>query len=139
MTSVITLLLTKLNPVDVMDNIIYNAITQYYAALCKLGYYSYSEVFNLLVLCFYRDYVFHDYRGVLSRKDYHVIERALNCLFGSTCLIPYPDYLKMGKLHLGEITEIASRLKAVEDVEVLKAFDAEGTSESDIVIVSDEE
>ena len=122
-----------------MDNIIFNAITQYYAALCKLGYYSYNEVFKLLVLCFYRDYVFNDYRGVLSRKDYHVIERALNCLFGSTCLIPYPDYLKMGKLHLGEITEINNRLKAVEDVNVLKAFDAEGTSESDIIIVSDEE
>jgi hypothetical protein len=45
----------------------------------------------------------------------------------------------MGKLHLGEITEINNRLKAVEDVKVLKAFDAEGTSESDIVIVSDEE
>ena len=122
-----------------MDNIIFNAITQYYAALCKLGYYSYNEVFKLLVLCFYRDYVFNDYRGVLSRKDYYVIERALNCLFGSTCLIPYPDYLKMGKLHLGEITEINNRLKAVEDVNVLKAFDAEGTSESDIIIVSDEE
>ena len=124
-----------------MDNIIYNAITQYYAALCKLGYYSYSEVFKLLVLCFYRDYVFHDYRGVLSRKDYHVIERALNCLFGSTCLIPYPDYLKMGKLHLGETTELANRLKVLENTEVMKAadfIDPEGTIESDIIIVAEE-
>ena len=127
------------NPVDAMDSIIFNAISQYYAALCKLGYYSYDSVFRLLVLCFYRDFVFHDYRGILSRKDYHVIERALNCLFGSSCLIPYPDYLKMGKLHIGEMTELAQRVRNLEDTDVLKAFDADGTGNSDIVITSEEE
>ena len=98
-----------------MDEIIYNAISQYYAALCKLGYYSYKEVFRLLLLAFYRDFVFHDYRGILSREDYHEIEKALDCLFGSNCLIPYPDYLKMGKLHLSEVTELAQRVKALEE------------------------
>ena len=121
-----------------MDDIIYKAITQYYAALCKLGYYSYKDVFRLLILCFYRDFVFHDYRGQLSRKDYHEIEKALNCLFGSTCLIPYPDYLKMGKLHLGEITELSHRVSTLEDTDVLKAFDADGTNDSDIIITAEE-
>ena len=121
-----------------MDSIIYNAITQYYAALCKLGYYSYQSVFGLLVLCFYRDFVFQDYRGRISRKDYHEIEKALNCLFGSTCLIPYPDYLKMGKLHLGEITELSHRVSTLEDTDVLKAFDADGTNDSDIIITAEE-
>ena len=121
-----------------MDSIIYNAITQYYAALCKLGYYSYESVFRILVLCFYRDFVFQDYRGRISRKDYHEIEKALNCLFGSTCLIPYPDYLKMGKLHLGEITEMAHRLKVIEETNVLKSFDVDSTSDSDIIIFEEE-
>ena len=122
-----------------MDNIIYNSIYGYYQALEKLGSYSYSTVYRILLLCFYRDFVFGDYRGVLSRNDYHEIEKALNCLFGTDCLIPYPDYLKMGKLHIGETTELASRLKALEETKVLKAFDAEGTEDSDIVILSEED
>lgn len=98
-----------------MDNIIYNAITQYYTAISKLGYYKYGDVFSLLVLCFLRDFVYQDYRGIISRSDYSVIEKALSCLFGSNCLIPYPDYLKMGKLKLGEMTEVLSRVKAAEE------------------------
>lgn len=103
-----------------MDNIVYNAISKYYTALSKLGYYGYGDVFKLLVLCFLRDFVYKDYRGVLSRKDYLTIERALNCLYGSSCLIPYPNYLKMGKLHLGETTELASRIDRIENTKVIK-------------------
>ena len=120
-----------------MDNIIFNAITQYYTVLSKLGYHKYGDVFSLLVLCFLRDFVYQDYRGTLSKSDYSIIEKALNCLFGSNCLIPYPDYLKMGKLHIGEMTEMAHRVKALEDTEVLKAFDGDDEN-SDIMILSDD-
>ena len=126
-----------LNPVDVMDNIIYNAIVKYYTALSKVGYYKYGDVFSLLVLCFLRDFVYQDYRGTLSKSDYSIIEKALNCLFGSNCLIPYPDYLKMGKLHIGEMTEMAHRVKTLEETEVLKAFDGDDEN-SDIMILSDD-
>jgi hypothetical protein len=121
-----------------MDEIIYNAFGSYYNALEKLGYISYPQSQKLLLLCFYRDFVFHDYRGLLNKEDYYLIERALDCLWGSTCLIPYPDYLKMGKLHLAEVTELASRIKNFEDTSVLKAFDAEGAS-GDIIITAEEE
>ena len=120
-----------------MNNIVFNAITQYYTALSKLGYYRYGDVFSLLVLCFLRDFVYQDYRGTLSKSDYSIIEKALNCLFGSNCLIPYPDYLKMGKLHIGEMTEMAHRVKTLEETEVLKAFDGDDEN-SDIMILSDD-
>jgi hypothetical protein len=120
-----------------MDNIIFNAITQYYTALSKLGYHKYGDVFSLLVLCFLRDFVYQDYRGTLSKSDYSIIEKALNCLFGSNCLIPYPDYLKMGKLHIGEMTEMAHRVKTLEETEVLKAFEGDDEN-SDIMILSDD-
>jgi hypothetical protein len=120
-----------------MDSIVYNAITKYYAALSKLGYYKYGDVFSLLVLCFLRDFVYQDYRGILNKSDYSIIEKALNCLFGSNCLIPYPDYLKMGKLHIGEMTEMAHRVKTLEETEVLKAFDGNDEN-SDIMILSDD-
>ena len=121
-----------------MDEIIYNGITSYYKALGKLGYYRYKDVFRLLLLCFYREFTLEDYRGILSREDYRQIERALNCLFGSTCLIPYPDYLKMGKLHIGEMTEMAQRLKTIEETEVLKAENFSSETESDIIITAEE-
>ena len=121
-----------------MDEIIYNGITSYYKALGKLGYYRYKDVFRLLLLCFYREFTLEDYRGILSREDYRQRERALNCLFGTSCLIPYPDYLKMGKLHIGEMTEMAQRLKTIEETEVLKAEDFSSETESDIIITADE-
>jgi hypothetical protein len=120
-----------------MDSIVYNAIIKYYTALSKLGYYKYGDVFSLLVLCFLRDFVYQDYRGILNKSDYGIIEKALNCLFGSNCLIPYPDYLKMGKLHIGEMTEMAHRVKTLEETEVLKAFDGDDEN-SDIMILSDD-
>lgn len=121
-----------------MDRIILDAVTQYYKALGKLGYYPYKDVFRLLVLCFLRDFIYEDYRGVIKESDYYQIERALNCLFGSSCLIPYPDYLKMGKLNLGSMTELAQRVTTLENTEVLKSFDADGTVDSDIIIVDTE-
>ena len=121
-----------------MDNIIYNSLSSYFHALEVKGYMPWKDMQKLLILCFYRDFCFHDYRGLLSREDYLLIERALDCLYGSSCLIPYPDYLKMGKLHIGEMTEMAQRVENLENTEVLKAFD--GTSEdSDIVIVENNE
>lgn len=126
-----------------MDSIIYNAVTQYYSVLSKLGYYKYKDAIKLLVLCFYWDFVFHDYRGLLSKSDYNEIEKALNCLFGTNCLIPYPDYLKMGKLHLGEMTELAQRVQTLEDTNVLKVIhnpeEMTTNPESDIIFVEAED
>lgn len=119
-----------------MDEFIYNGLSTYYNALGKLGYYKYQDVFALLLLCFYRDFTLGDYRGILSKEDYHEIEIALNCLFGTNCLIPYPDYLKMGKLHIGQITEMAYRIKTIEDAEVLKPEDFSSEDNSDIVITA---
>ena len=104
-----------------MDEMIYNASVTYYNALEKLGYMSYADSVKLLILSFYRDFAFKDYRGIIKKEDYHLIDKVLDCLYGSTCLIPYPDYLKMGKLHLGQMTEINARLKAVEDTKVVKS------------------
>ena len=125
-----------------MDNILYDSLSSYYHALELHGYMSYSHAQKLLLLIFYRDFCFHDYRGLLSKEDYQLIERALDCLWGSSCLIPYPDYLKMGKLHLGGVTEMAQRIKTLEDEPVLKvmhSMDGQEDPDSDIMIVEDEE
>ena len=126
-----------------MDEILYEALVKYYHALELKGYMSASNSIKLLVLCFYRDFMFHDYRGLLSKDDYHLIERALDCIYGTSCLIPYPDYLKMGKLHLGEITELSQRIKTIEDTNVVKVIHDLGSVDndvqSDVLVMSDEE
>lgn len=127
-----------------MDNIVYNALYNYYNALQYTGYMSTKHTYKLLVLVFYWQLINNDYRGIISEDCYRLIERALDCLYGSTCLIPYPDYLKMGKLNLGSISELAQRIEALEETEVLKITSDSSIienidSESDISIYSEED
>lgn len=98
-----------------MDRFVYGAFSDYFHAVGLLGYMKQKNVDSLLVLNFFYELIYHDYRGYIRKEDYHVIEQALNCLYGTNCLIPYPDYLKMGKLYLGEMTEVLARTKKVED------------------------
>lgn len=128
---------------DAMDEMIYEGLNRYFHALGLKGYMPFKDMQKLLILIFLRDFVFHDYRATLSLEDYHIIERALDCLYGTTCLIPYPDYLKMGKLHLGEMTELSSRVKTVENTPVLKLIhdldSAEGSIDSDVQVIQEED
>lgn len=103
-----------------MERIVYNALCNYFHALGLKGYMSYANGVKALVLSFYWSYIYKHPGHILKRDEYMLVERALDCLYGSTCLIPYPDYLKMGKLHLGQMEEIDSRLKAMEITKVVK-------------------
>ena len=93
-----------------MDKVLYDSLCRYFTTLARVGNVSYASVDKLLVLMFYKHFIYEDYRGNLSKEDYNTIEQALDYLFGSTCLIPYPNYLEMGKLHLGDMTEMAHRI-----------------------------
>ena len=105
-----------------MDEFIYNSLSHYFAALCKMGYYKQEDINKLLVLIYLNHILKDDYRGYVSSEDYATIEKALNCLYGTSCLIPYPEYKKMGNLKLGDLTELAQRVKTLEDTEVIKVY-----------------
>ena len=124
-----------------MDEYVYRALMGYFHVLEKTGSYSYKKVEHLLILLFYYDLMYNDFRGYLCEEDYNLIDRALNCLYGETCLIPYPDYLKMGRLHLGDISELATRVRHLEDTNVLKTIDdlcgAEGDIPSDVKVIEE--
>lgn len=125
-----------------MGDILYEALTKYYHVLEVKGYMSKAHSAKLLIMAFYWDFIYNDYRALLSKREYCLIERALDCIYGTNCLIPYPDYLKMGKLHLGEMTEMAQRIKTLEETEVIKVIhdldSVNGESQSDIVIMAEE-
>lgn len=125
-----------------MGDILLEALTKYYHALGVKGYMSKVHSEKLLVMAFYWDFMYNDYRALLSKKDYCLIERALDCIYGTSCSIPYPDYLKMGKLRLGDMTEMAQRVKTLEETEVVKVIhdldSVNGDPQSDVLIMAEE-
>jgi hypothetical protein len=116
-----------------MDEYLYNSMSSYFNILEKVGYANSKLSDSLLVFIFYYHLLNEDYRGRVSKDDYRLIEKALNCLYGTTCLTPYPEYLKMGKLHKGDLSELAQRVQNLEDTEVLKLQEG-ADEESDITI-----
>lgn len=124
-----------------MDEMIYNTLSYYFHALEVKGYMPFRDSVKALLLIFYRDFVLNDFRARITEEDYHLIEKALDCLYGTTCLIPYPDYLKMGKLYLGEITELSTRTKNIENTPVVKLLhdlaNTEGDINTDVMVVTD--
>lgn len=104
-----------------MDEFVYNSVYHYFTALDKLGHYKQEDVNKLLVLLFFYNLTNNDYRGNISKEDYALIEKALYCLYGTSCLIPYPDYIKMGDLHLGDLSEVVTRIKNIENTKVIKS------------------
>lgn len=125
-----------------MGDILLEALTKYYHALEVKGYMSKAHSEKLLVMAFYWDFMYNDYRALLSKKDYCLIERALDCIYGTSCLISYPDYLKMGKLRLGDLTEMAQRVKTLEETEVVKVIhdlnSVNKDPQSDVLIMAEE-
>lgn len=126
-----------------MDEILYQYLSSYYNALSKVGYIKDDTVYKLLIYNFYRDFVMHDYRGSITKEDYQLIESLLDSFYGTNCLMSYPDYLKMGKLCLGDITEIASRVRKLEDTEVVKVIHDEeivaGAPQGDVLVFAEED
>ena len=74
-----------------MEEVLYNSLSRYFGRLGQAGYVPYNSVYKLLVLSFIREIVDNDYRGYITKEDYSYIEEALDCLFGTSCLTPYPD------------------------------------------------
>lgn len=101
-----------------MDEIVYNSIVRYFSALSNLGYVSYEDVNSLLFLTAIQEFIYKDFRGFINEDDYREIEKALYKVFGTSCLVPYPEYCNnadMNKLHLGDISELAHRVEVNEE------------------------
>ena len=115
----------------------YNAVNKYFNNLCNTGYMSQTEVNKLMAFVIIQELIDNDFRGFITEQDYNYIGKALYCLYGSNCLIPYPDYYS-GKnkriMYTGSISELTHRIeKAEETLEVFNNF-----LDEDIVIPGDE-
>lgn len=97
-----------------MDDLLYKACVKYFTSLASYGYKNETEVKKLLFYIFIQELV-NTPSVVISENDYKEIENALYCIYGTSCLIPYPEYCENPMyLHLGDMTEVAKRLEEAE-------------------------
>ena len=98
-----------------MDDLLYNACVRYFTSLSNYGYQNETEVKKLLFYVFIQELV-NTTSIVISEKDYKDLENALYCIYGTSCLIPYPDYCSNPMYsHLGDIAELSARVSKTED------------------------
>lgn len=64
------------------------AVDRYFNKLSKLGYCSYDEVNKMITLFAIKDIV-DNY--IMTESQYRLLQNVLICLFGSSCLFPYPS------------------------------------------------
>lgn len=73
-------------------NQIADSVGIYFNALTQFGYKKQEDVNKLLVYSFIGEMLTEDMRSFITEDDYRLIEQALSCLYGSSCLLPYPKY-----------------------------------------------
>lgn len=100
-----------------MDKYLNDMLNRYFFKLALVGYARDSEVTRLMGVVIIEEMVTRDFRGFLTECDRKIIEQALYNLTGG-CVLPYPkinDQRIMNKLHLGDISELASRVEELND------------------------
>ena len=78
--------------VEILDNL-FDALKYYFNALSKFGYKKNTDVNKLLIFDFIQEILTGEMRYYITEEGYKNIEKALYCLYGSSCLLPYPKYL----------------------------------------------
>ena len=119
-----------------MDNLLCEILDRYFRTLSNYGYRNYGDVKKLLFYIFIQELVSTP-SIVISEEDYKHIENALYCIYGTSCLIPYPKYCENAMyLHLGDIVEISRRLDENERA-TEEALDAVEQLEEDVDTLND--
>ena len=67
------------------------SLIRYFTALSQFGYKSYCDVGKLLTLIFLQEYL-QKYQEYITEADYNEVSKAMECLYGTSCLIPYQYY-----------------------------------------------
>ena len=73
-------------------NDVFKSVSIYFNTLTQLGYKKQTDVEKLLVYNFIEEMLTGEMRYFITEEDYRKIEQALSCLYGSSCLLPYPQY-----------------------------------------------
>ena len=69
-----------------------DALDRYFTVLGSVGYISEANTNKLILLQFIQKFL-QEYQGYITEADYTKIESILQCLAGSSCLIPFKEYM----------------------------------------------
>lgn len=72
-----------------MVNNVYNSVSSYFDALSKFGFKAQKDVDKLLVYIFIEELLTGEFRQFITEEDYRAINKAIECLYGTSCLIPF--------------------------------------------------
>lgn len=109
-------------------NDLYTSYSRYFNALKQFGYKKQSDVNKLLVYTFIVEFLTSDAHQFVTEEDYRNIQRALHCLYGSSCLISYHKYKNLMRSY--EVKPIANSFRITMD-DILRV------TESDILRVKE--
>lgn len=70
-----------------LDNELYESIYRYFKVLSQFGYKSYEDVNRLLVMLYISD-ILSEYQ--VAEEDLRTLQNCMYCMYGTTCLVPYP-------------------------------------------------
>lgn len=70
------------------------SLDRYFNTLATLGYINCKETDKLIILLFINDILDLNLTDSISEEDYKLLNKCLYCLYGTSCLIPYPKYLQ---------------------------------------------
>ena len=74
-----------------LNDITMQALDRYFKVLESVGYMSDSDTNKLILLQFLQEFLY-EYSGYITEQDYTQTEAVLQCLAGSSCLVPYKQY-----------------------------------------------
>lgn len=77
---------------DKLTELGFTGLKNYFHSLSVFGYKSYKEVEKLLVLLFIEELLNGNLSSYITDDDYRTLTKVLYNLFGTSCLIPYPEF-----------------------------------------------
>lgn len=75
---------------DNLSNVLERALATYFNVLSSTGYVCYNDVNKLLLLSLIEELTSGPMSAFIDDKDHNSMNNALYCIFGTSCLIPYP-------------------------------------------------
>lgn len=73
----------------------FESIKRYFKSLFQLGNMSYEQTYKLIVFLFIEEILRDDKRSIIiTEEDYETLTKVVYNLYGTSCLIPYPDRIK---------------------------------------------
>lgn len=81
---------------DIVTTNLYDSLKKYYNHLFNTGYSTSSDLEKLLVYTFIEEIFEYSLVPYIDEKDYTILNEALNCLYGTSCILPYPRVICSG-------------------------------------------